>query len=663
MSTKSGARLGALLCSLVLLSPGEGRSQLLHRPGCNSVDCEAPLFELEVERMTRMEGPLANDRDAGDLRVLQRRIQNELRARPDDPELLLALSEAQFGLADPLPALGSATRALAAGADSGLALRAQGAARMRVSGGERDGAALYLAGVARMTRQSAPRFLADMLPMLTQDELDWWRSIDVERLRGWTREYWEHRAALAGVTVEERLAEHMRRTAMAVAMFAPPGTGSGAVGYGDLLRQPELRVLPYDDRGLVYIRRGAPHDELRVPSDVFSGDPVMTWLYAGVDGTIDAFHFGKGLSSGSGFRVVIAPACDANYLGSGMPMSATSVSGGWVARMSGMAGGEVNRAQLSCFGGDAFTRRANASMNSLAMRQESMRALEQESPRLPFREPIPAFFDFYMFRSADGGTDVVTPIVVPAAAGAAQPLEVLVSFADEGGGVARREATSSSLITEVHQSILSSGEGWGVTYLTTVVEPAASAAFRVVVRDPLDPDAGGIWGGTVPIRAFDGPGLQMSDVVVAGSGPSSWNRGSTRLFLLPARSFQPGTPVALFYELYDMVPGATYETELVLRPVRESVAGRLWTALTGAGEVRVRFETRAPDDASATMQELRSMQLPMEEGRYSLTVRVTGANGQTAESARDVIISEDAARAAGGAADEAVNVNERVEDD
>lgn len=643
---KRGARaasVGAALACLGLAAlPARADAQLVRRPGCTSIDCPDSLFRLELERMTLTEGPLANDRDAGDLRTLRRRIRNELRDRPEDPALWLALSEAEMGLADAMPALSAATRALAAGADSALALRAQGVARMRVSGGEADGATLYLAGVGRMTRASAPRFLADLVPILTPNELDWWRSSGIETLRTWTRDYWEHRAALAGVSLEERLAEHIRRTAVAVRMFAPPGTGSGAAGGDDLLRRPEYRILPYDDRGLVYIRRGRPLDELRVASDIFSELPTSTWLYAGVDGTIDAFHFARSLASGSGYRVVVAPACDLNYAGSGRAVEGVRVADGWVLSQAGLEA-SATRAAVSCFSGDPLTQRANARMNSLAMRQQAMRAMAEESPRAPFREAIPAFFDFFMFRGADGGTEIVTPVVVPVGDSDGQAVDVLVTFADEGGGVARREATSTSVRTAVTRTIVSGGEGWGVAYLRTPVRPTDRAAFRVVVRDPDAADAGGMWGGTIPVRSFEGAGPRMSDVVVTGSGPSTWSRGVTRLFLLPARSFHPGAPVALFYELYDMQAGSTYRTELTLRPLEETLGARVWRALTGSGQVRVRFDSTVPDDAGSVMQELRSLRLPVEEGRYSLTVRVTGASGAAAESTREIVISEDAA--------------------
>ena len=638
--------LVAALLGAVLLFPGGADGQIFHRPRCSSPDCPADVFREEIERMVLTEGAMAADRDQQDLRELKERIAVELGRTPADAMLWMALAEAESGLGDPVPAMAAAARALEAGADTALVLRARAAARMRMPGGEREGAALYLEALSRMTDESAPRFLADYVPMLDQFELDWWRSTDLDTRRAWARSYWEHRAALAGVTVEQRISEHLRRLAEASRMYAPTGTGSGASGNADVLRQTELRMLPYDDRGLVYIRRGPPLRELRVASDIFSGLPSTTWLYATVEGSIDAFHFARSLNSGSAFRLVVAPACDPSYAGSPLAGGLVTVSDGWVMSAAGSTE-DATRAAVSCFSGDARTRQANARLNAIAMRREAIRALGIESPRAPFERSLPAFFDFYMFRGENGTTEVVTPLVVPVPAGERQPVEVTVTFADRGGGAARREATSSSMRDEVPQSILSGGEGWGVTYARTVVEPADSADFRVIVRDPSDPDEGGMWGGLVRVRAFDSYGLKMSDLVVSGAGPGTWTRGGTRLFLLPARSFVPGATASIFYELYDLEPGSTYQTELILRPADDGLAERLWRRLTGSAEVRVRFESHAPDDLGATLQELRSLRMPDEEGRYVLTVRVTGPRGQSAESARMLDIAEDAAAPSG----------------
>lgn len=639
--------LGLMLALLAVTEAGPAEGQIFHRPRCSRPDCPPEHFRLDVERMTLTEGPMASDRDQRDLQEMKERIQRELEGDPDNPVLWLALSEAEFGLGDPVPAMTAATRALELGADSSLALRARAAARMRMPGGEFEGATLYLQALDRMTRYARPRFMADVMPLLTQVELDWWRSADLETLRPWIRGYWEHRAALAGVRVEDRLAEHMRRMAMASRLYAPPGTGSGAAGYADVLLSPELNMLPFDDRGLVYVRRGPPLDEMQVPvSDMFSDLPSITWLYGNVEGPVDVFHFARGGWGGSGYRLVTAPPCDPTYQ-SGRTGSLSAVSDGWVVDAAAVTA-EATPPAVSCFGGDWRTLQANARMNALEMRRQTMRALSAESPREPFLRPLPAFFDHYMFRGPDNTTQVVTPVVVPVADNATQPIELLVTFVNQGGGVVRREATSSTAQAQVQRSIESDGEGWGVAYAQTTVAPWADAAYRVVVRDPTDPTRGGMWGGTVAVRSFAGYGVKMSDLVVAAAGPSTWVRDGTRLFLLPRRAFEPGGDALVFYEIYDLEPGATYTTELTLRPEDENLRQRLWRSIAGSPEVRIRFESQVPENAGSTLQELRTVGLPDPEGRYTLTVRISGPRGQVAESTREVIISRDAATAASG---------------
>ena len=620
--------------------PAEG--QIFHRMRCERPDCPLENFRADLERMTLTEGPMASDRDEHDLAELKQRIEEELAADSTNPTLWLGLSEAEFGLGDPVPAMAAATRALELGADSGLALRARAAARMRMSGGEFEGATLYLQALERMTRASRPRFMADVRPLLSDVELDWWRSADLETLRPWIRNYWEHRAAMAGVRVEDRLAEHMRRVAAASRLYAPPGTGSGAVGYADVLQSPELNMLPYDDRGLVYIRRGPPLEELHVPTgNTFSDLPSLAWIYGNVAGPVDVFHFARGAWGGSGYRLVTAPPCDPTYQ-STRTGALSTVSDGWVRDAAAVTADE-NPPAVSCFGGDYRTQLANARMNAIELRRQAMRALSIESPREPFTRALPAFFEHYMFRGPNNTTQVVTPVVVPVERGGTQPIELLVTFADQGGGVVRRAATSSTAHSQVRQSIESGGEGWGVAYAQTTVAPADDAEFRVVVRDPTDATRGSMWGGPVRVRSFAGYGAKVSDLVVAGSGPTTWVRGGTRLFLLPRRSFEPGATATVFYEIYDLPPGSSYVTELTLRPQDENLRQRLWRSIAGSPEVRIRFESQVPENADSTLQELRTVGLPQEEGRYTLSVRITGARGQSAETTREVVISRDAA--------------------
>ena len=160
-----------------------------------------------------------------------------------------------------------------------------------------------------------------------------------------------------------------------------------------------------------------------------------------------------------------------------------------------------------------------------------------------------------------------------------------------------------------------------------------------------------MWGGSISLRSFAGSRFSMSDVVVSGPGPGTFTRGSTRLFLLPAQAFEPGATATVFYELYHAEPGTTYRTELRLRQENAGLGARVWRAITGTGEVRLRFDGVIPEGTGTTFQELRSLGLPEDEGRYILSVRVTNSRGQSVETTREVEISRDAAAPAGASTD------------
>ena len=62
-----GAGLGLIVATLVVADAPAAEAQIFHRPRCSQPDCSPEHFQLEVERMTLTEGPMASDRDDRDL--------------------------------------------------------------------------------------------------------------------------------------------------------------------------------------------------------------------------------------------------------------------------------------------------------------------------------------------------------------------------------------------------------------------------------------------------------------------------------------------------------------------------------------------------------------------------------------------------------------------
>jgi len=591
------------------------------------------------------EGPLANDRPHSLLPVLEARVRRELATDSANARLWLVLAELRNGSGDLLGAQAAAARALALGADSALALRVQAESMLRRSDGAERGLELYERAVSHLTRASAGRFRADIAPLMTDVEAEWWSSSGDEERRRWLLASWEHRAALAGVAVADRVAEHYRRMAAAAEQYEPVGTGSGGGANADVLWREDYRRLPYDERGLVYVRRGPPLEVLRSHVPIGSSLPNLAWVYVRVDGSVDLFHFSKGRGAGTSYRVVTPPAsCGPSLLPRQVVDAAqAAVESGWVMEGAPMRG-ELNRALVSCFTGspdDWRTRRINSRMNALAQRQVVAEALEQESPRPPFEEGVPALFDFYTFRGAGGGTDVVAAFAVPLEPAEPMPLRLTATVADETGGVIRRVGSQARGVTVVQPAIRETdGRAWGFAYLPMQVQPTPEASYRVVLEDTARAGRGGMWGGQLEVPAYGGGALMLSDVIVTGTGPALWQRGDVSLPLQPARSFEPGEAVVLFYEVYNVPAGEPFRTQIEVRREREGLGQRLLGLFGGGSALRLAFNSTAPQDSEGTVQEVRTLQTQLEPGTYRVRVRLTDGRGGEAERERELIIEE-----------------------
>lgn len=640
-SHPSTARFLLAASVLCLGSALPASAQVISRPVCDARDCAPEVFRAHIDSIVHFEGARTSDRSTERLEVMRWMVRDTLERRPDDARLWLALSEIEAGLGDLIPAARAARRARSLGADSALTLRAEAEALLRRVGHEERGAELYMDALDHLDRASADRFLADLYPLMSEVEFDYWHSVETARRGEWLQRYWEHRAALAGLGVAERLAGHYRRLARAAELFDPPGTGSGAAIYDAILWRGEDRRLPFDERGIVYVRRGPPLNEMRASPDLFSGLPTVVWSYRRADGSIDLFYFAQASEGGTGYRMVAPPSCGAgvSFADAAFNPGPASTEAGWIARQSGRDGG-LNRSLASCFGGDDFTRRANASLNSMAARRVVLEALRVESPRRPFEQPIDAVFDFYTFRGTAGETDVVAGIAVPMPDRETESLVVRTTFADQGGGVIGRRSSSSRRALTLEPDVIDpDGSRWSFAYTSTLVEPTNATSFRVVLEDAQDPTRGGLWGGTIQVPSYAGDGLLMSDIVLSASGPVTWRRGATTLPLRPGRSFDPGETLLVFYEIYNLEAGQSYTTELALEPSDRGLVQRVLGMFSDDNTIRVRFESTVLEDGAGTLQEMRTLRADLEPGVYTLRVEVQSADGASVTRERKLVVT------------------------
>jgi hypothetical protein len=123
----------------------------------------------------------------------------------------------------------------------------------------------------------------------------------------------------------------------------------------------------------------------------------------------------------------------------------------------------------------------------------------------------------------------------------------------------------------------------------------------------------------------------LSDIALGETdAEAGWRRGDVTLALLPTGRLPTGA-FDLYYEIYNLPTGHAYDTEITIE--RLDAEGRP-TAAPGS-QVRTRFSGESPAGEDGVVPELRSVESPLPEGRYRLTVTIRDeASGQTAERSR-----------------------------
>ena len=248
---------------------------------------------------------------------------------------------------------------------------------------EKQGSAAWFESVDHADDAVLGLLFDDIVALLNKQEIARWEKLTVEEKRTALRTFWDMRAALAGIPVHERLAEHYRRLQIArrqywrSARFGAPK--------GDQLQLRSFADRPYDDRGTIFIRHGQPAQLLR--SGVSQEPPMESWLYHNIDGQPRMLHFAA-MQSLSDYDLVHMLPCDAEYI-------------------DPRRGNDPNlRRVMGC---DALSVMA-ASAN---YRQQAFEFLRTDTDAPNFTKDLPFYFDLYTFRGEQGRTNVVAAVAVP----------------------------------------------------------------------------------------------------------------------------------------------------------------------------------------------------------------------------------------------------------
>jgi hypothetical protein len=527
---------------------------------------------------------------------------------------------------------------------------ARGVALLRQPGRIDEGARAYWSGADNLTAETAQTFYDGVEAIATDREKQQWQELDLEGRTAWLRRFWNVRAASGGVTVAERMAEHFTRLGAAHDKYRRHGKRGAAPGGSLVASKYSKDDLPFDDRGVIYVRHGEP-DEIVRTSDM-DLRPNETWVYR-QNGKNVLYNFVV-LRDGSDYRLVDDLLAALDPSSRGLPTEAASKllrdREAYEPRYAALAQkfdsyDRGQRIRIPDGSGDA---RASARMNEATqsintaqtliasdMREAAFRALVTDTHTPEFTGDLPFWYDLYSFRGRNGMTDITAAAAIPGTSLFSQPrgsqyiysIQASLIFIDT---VTSEITRKDSVFTFLSSRVLGPNEHLRMT-IDMTVPFSKTGMHRIVLRDRVNPGVGQLYGGDSDIKNFSaGMTLMMSDVILAESEDGAWRRGDARLGLVPPRQFMEKKPLKVFYEIYNLPASTPYRTEVTLMPV-EGVTGfgRIRKLFGGGdGKIQLQFDGMAPPDTEGTIQELKQVSAEVKPGKYKVIVRITNLDNQ-----------------------------------
>lgn len=595
-------------------------------------------------------------RDRDYMNVAATQLRRLVAARRGGSSAAVALSEVEEALGNVKEAARAAEVATAISTGTTTASSAEHAravAMLRQPDKVEDGGRVYLAGIEHLTDATAQTYYEAVLPIASEREKAEWASADSEGRKDWLRRFWNVRAAAGGVTVAERLAEHYKRLATAHDSYRRTSVRGAAPGGSLVASKYKSDMLPFDDRGVIFVRHGAPAEIVRT-TDV-DLRPNETWVYRN-NGRNTIYNFVV-LRDGSDYRLVddLLAALDPSTRG--VPAEAAVKllrdRQAYEPRYAALAQkfdryARSERGFASPSGASESMQSINTDGTRIAsdLREQAFTALESDTDTPDFKSDLPFYYDLYAFRGRNGMTDVTAAAAIPGTSLFSQPagtqfiysLQASLIFIDT---VTNEITRRDSVFTYLSSRILGENEHLRLT-MDMSLRQAKAGIHRIVLRDRVNPGVGQLYGGPSDLKNFSGEGLMLSDIILGESEDGAWKRGDAKLGLVPPRQFEEKKPLKLFYEIYNLPPDAAYRTEISMAPV-EGVTGfgrlkRLFGA--GDGTVQLAFEGVAPSNSVGTIQELKEVTTEMKPGKYKIVVRVSNLdNGQSVRSETIFIVS------------------------
>ncbi len=508
-------------------------------------------------------------------------------------------------------------RYLDLGGNRGLALLE--IARARLALGDASAANEYYQGAAWNDPVLVALYRSDLSPIAADSQLARFDRLEGAKRAQFLRQFWGAKDAADLRADGERLAEHYRRLRIARQQFRL-GPFRRVYDYGERYRSGSHEL---DDRGIIYVRHGAPVDrQLHVtPQSTAYGSE--SWVYT-LEQQPLAFHF-VARQDPDDYRLVDSPL-----------------------RLPGGAREEF----LLRYAPRLLYAQAGRPVRENNLRIRTLRDLAvgttTDSYELRFERPLDAIAQLvvagatgrtshlhiaYAIRGQDlrGGTEGAGTQLVR---GWVYPVTLRAAVMDSVGQAVARVDTTVLFAAPARM-----GDGDHLLGHLAIPVPGGPHTLRFAVSQK---EAGGVF----PREAIDvrvpgeGDQLTLSDIVVgvrevglAWVGPAG-----DSVHFNPYRVFAEGSRLELYYEVYGLTPDAPYETEI---KVKRKGGGLLRKIFGGGGKtISIRFSETAVGPVARARRTIDLQGL--KSGEYTLTIAASVPGRQPVEREHIFVIQEPA---------------------
>jgi hypothetical protein len=400
-------------------------------------------------------------------------------------------------------------------------------------------------------------------------------------------------------------------------------------------------LSPLDDRGLAYVRHGAPDD---VASLVYPGVERRSWFYHDLDGGRTILEFVRDENYADYFLADPGTECQPE------PKTRISLAGKSFEQ-------EAKRAYaLHIASFDNGARRGDRARKligscSATMREDTTRAwmtgsevrtmiaqsvYETESAVPRPSKPINALVNSYVFREGSKHEVITFLAAQTSSLHAVQPRV-------DGYGIAFSTSIENPATHDVQQAdslytVAPGTRGSDITWFVSRmnVGSAGSATIRTGLRSVSDTTRGQFLLQRKAIPDLSPGRFSMSDIVLGALDGSLWTRGSITMTPLPAHTIARGQQFKLFYELYDIDPSEGLSVKIEVTPIHQGgiIAG-ISQLLRKKQAMSLAFR-EPPLEATGRRdrQVLRAIGADLQKGPYTMMVTVTRESDRQSVSAR-----------------------------